>query len=134
MKKTISILSLSLLSIFLLSGCGTNQTINQNVNESTNQIVNQPVNDIINQQPITSETKSISVKNFSFNPAELVVKIGTTVKWTNNDTAPHQIKSDTFNSTALNQGNSFEFKFDTIGVYDYSCSIHPSMKGKITVE
>jgi plastocyanin len=76
---------------------------------------------------------SVSIKNFAFNPATLTVKTGTTVVWTNDDSAPHQIKSDNFNSLALSSGQSFSFLFSTVGQYDYSCAIHPSMKGKIIV-
>jgi len=43
MKKTILVLSLSLFSVFLLTGCVVNQNTNQNVNENTNQITNQPI-------------------------------------------------------------------------------------------
>lgn len=85
------------------------------------------------QQP-ENLVSAIKIANFVFNPADLVIKVGTTVTWTNNDSVPHQIKSDTFNSVALNQGGSFQFQFKTTGVYNYSCAIHPSMKGKITVE
>lgn len=78
-------------------------------------------------------TASISIKNFSFNPATLNVKAGTTVTWTNNDSMPHQIKSTAFNSAALSNGQTFSFTFSTAGEYDYSCAIHPSMLGKIIV-
>ena len=81
-----------------------------------------------------ASSNAVSIKNFAFNPATLTVSSGTTVTWMNNDSAPHQIKSDTFNSSALNQGEKFEFKFDTPGTFNYSCSIHPSMKGTIIVQ
>jgi plastocyanin len=46
---------------------------------------------------------------------------------------PHQIKSATFNSSPLSQGQTFQFTFSSVGSYDYSCAIHPSMLGKIIV-
>ncbi len=82
------------------------------------------------QQPKTS---SISIKNYSFNPNSTTVSAGTTVIWTNNDPMAHQIKSDTFNSAVLNSGETFQFTFNIPGTYNYICSIHPSMKGKIIV-
>jgi plastocyanin len=86
-------------------------------------------------QPVQSESlsASVSIKNFAFNPTPLTIKVGTTVIWTNNDSAPHQIKSDVFNSATLNNGQTFEFTFSVAGEYDYICSVHPSMKGKIIV-
>lgn len=91
-----------------------------------------------NQQnpPITQEKNlnaSVSIKNFAFNPEILTVKAGTIVTWTNNDSAPHQIKSSTFNSAVLNNGQNFKFTFSATGEYNYSCSIHPSMTSKIIV-
>ncbi|MFA6254890.1 MAG: cupredoxin domain-containing protein [Patescibacteria group bacterium] len=87
----------------------------------------------INQgQPVTTGN-NIVIQNFSFNPAVLSIAKGTTVIWTNEDSVVHKIKSDTFNSNNLNRGDSFEFKFDNVGTYDYVCAIHSNMKGKIIV-
>lgn len=76
----------------------------------------------------------ISIQNFAFNPAALTVKVGDTVTWTNNDSVLHQIKSDTFNSNQLSKGQSYSFTFQTAGTFDYSCAIHPTMKGQIIVQ
>lgn len=91
-----------------------------------------------NQQnpPINQEENlnvAVSIKNFAFNPKTLTVKAGTVVAWTNNDSAPHQIKSSNFNSAVLNNGQNFKFTFSAAGEYNYLCSIHPSMTGKIIV-
>ena len=94
----------------------------------------------INQQSVTQptqttvETNTITIKDFAFNPATLTVKQGIKVTWTNEDSMTHKIKSDTFNSQDLNQGDKFEFTFNNKGSFDYSCSIHPSMTGKIIVQ
>lgn len=91
---------------------------------------------IITSQKISPQKVSegeISIKNFKFNPATLTIKVGTTVVWTNNDGMPHKIKSDKFNSDTLNKGQTFKFTFLSVGEYDYLCSIHPSMLGKVIV-
>ena len=94
----------------------------------------------VNQQPTTqqpqttAESSTITIQNFSFAPATLTVKQGTKVTWLNKDSVPHKIKSDTFNSSDLNQGDKFEFTFDKKGSFDYICGIHPSMLGKIVVD
>lgn len=82
----------------------------------------------------TVEGNAITIKNFAFNPGILTVKQGTKVTWTNQDSMTHKIKSNTFNSQGLNQGDKFEFTFNDKGSFDYICSIHPSMTGKIIVE
>jgi len=84
-------------------------------------------------QPTPQGTNAVLIENFAFNPPTLTVKAGTTVTWTNEDTAAHTIKSDTFNSQELGKGGSFEFTFNNPGTYDYACGIHPSMKGTVTV-
>jgi plastocyanin len=92
-------------------------------------------NIIVSQQPVNTQklTASVSIKNFAFNPKPLNIKVGTTVTWTNNDPMAHQIKSATFNSSPLSNGQTFSFTFSTAGTYNYSCAIHPSMLGKIVV-
>jgi plastocyanin len=67
------------------------------------------------------------------------VKTGTGVTWTNQDPAPHAIVSDTgspasFSSGSLATGASYTYTFTRAGTYTYICSIHPSMKGSITVQ
>jgi len=79
------------------------------------------------------QTPAVSIENFAFKPQVLTVQVGTTVVWTNNDTTAHNIKSNTFNSPELKKGETFEFKFENPGTYDYSCGIHPTMTGKIIV-
>jgi amicyanin len=81
----------------------------------------------------------IAIKNFAFNPSTLTIKTGTTVTWTNQDGAPHQIASDpgapvAFKSESLANGASYQFTFIQTGTYDYHCTIHPAMKGTIIVQ
>lgn len=77
---------------------------------------------------------SITIQNFSFNPAELTIKTGDTVVWTNQDSMAHRISGGSFQSDNLSKGQSFSFTFSTAGTFDYICSIHPSMGGKIIVQ
>jgi plastocyanin len=82
---------------------------------------------------------AITIKNFAFSPASLTVKSGTTVTWTNQDSPPHIVVSDTgsaaaFSSDSLSTGASYSFTFIQAGTYPYHCSIHPSMKGTIVVQ
>ena len=116
--KKIVILMLMAIGIVVLSGCslygGT----------ATNTPTPAP----------TQGANIVNIQNFAFNPATLTVKKGTTVTWTNNDSASHQIKSATFNSGSFGKGQSFSFTFNDVGTFDYSCVIHPSMLGKIIIE
>jgi len=91
-----------------------------------------------NTQTASPGGSAITIKNFAFDPPSLTVKTGTGVTWINQDTAPHAIVSDTgspasFSSGSLPSGASYTFTFTRAGTYPYICSIHPSMKGSITV-
>lgn len=86
------------------------------------------------QSKMTAGADTVTIKNFSFTPDVLTVKQGAMVTWINQDSAPHALQSDTFQSSTLNQGDIFEFAFNDKGNFDYHCSIHPSMTGKIVVE
>ena len=131
MKKIIG--SAAVLSaLLLLSGCGA-PAANQNGATSPSPTTNPSASSEVQQQP-ASNPNMVNIQNFSFNPGTLTSKKGTTVTWTNGDSAPHQIKSATFNSSQLAKGQSFSFTFSTTGTFDYSCAIHPSMLGKIVVE
>jgi|SRR5437879_47877 len=79
---------------------------------------------------------TISIHDFSFAPLSLTVPVGATVSWKNLDPEPHTVRSvdDQFRSGALDQNDSFSFKFVKAGTYKYVCSIHPQMVGTITVK
>lgn len=79
-------------------------------------------------------SSSVSIENFSFNPGTLTVAVGTTVTWTNNDSTTHTVKSSSFNSSSLAPGDTFSFKFDSKGTFNYNCGIHPTMTGTIVVQ
>jgi amicyanin len=85
------------------------------------------------QKPDATEVK---IDNFSFGPAELKVAVGTTVTWTNRDDIPHTAVSTdkTFKSKVLDTDEKFSFTFSKPGTYEYFCSIHPKMTGKVIVQ
>lgn len=85
--------------------------------------------------PAGSAPAAVTVSNFAFDPPSLTVAVGTTVTWTNQDSADHTITSDAgdWDSGRLSQGQSFSHTFDQAGTWPYSCAIHASMKGTIIV-
>jgi plastocyanin len=85
--------------------------------------------------PARADNTAVTIDNFTFTPAELTVKVGTTVTWTNHDDIPHTVVSaGKFRSQALDTDNSFTFTFTSAGEYKYFCSLHPHMTGTIKVE
>ena len=82
-----------------------------------------------------AEEIKVTIDNFTFSPAELKVKVGDTVTWTNHDDIPHTVVSaGKFRSKAMDTDNSFSFTFTAAGDYKYFCSLHPHMTGMIKVE
>ncbi len=85
-----------------------------------------------------SGAASVAIQNYSFIPASITVSKGTTVAWTNLDTADHTVTSVepspmVLNSPVIHQGNTFQFTFNRTGTYTYICNIHPFMRGTVTV-
>ncbi|WP_024973295.1 cupredoxin domain-containing protein [Ralstonia pickettii] len=82
------------------------------------------------------ETNAVIVKNFMFSPMSLTIKAGSTVTWKNLDGEPHTIVNDAglFRSSALDQNDTYTFRFDKPGVYNVFCGIHPNMRSTITVQ
>ncbi len=78
----------------------------------------------------------IRVDNFTFTPETLTVPANSTVTWTNKDDVPHVIASTDglFRSKGLDTDDHYSFKFTKPGTYNYFCSIHPKMTGKIVVQ
>ncbi|MGU7778850.1 cupredoxin domain-containing protein [Burkholderia sp. PU8-34] len=78
----------------------------------------------------------VTIKNFMFSPMSTTIKAGTTLTWKNLDAEPHTIVNDAgiFHSKALDQDETYSFKFDKPGVYKVFCGIHPFMKETITVQ
>lgn len=95
---------------------------------------------------------SVTIQDFSFSPSTLTIKVGTSVKWTNNGPSSHTTTSDSgvWDSGTLSApsggggygggtaGGTYQFTFTTPGTYNYHCKIHPpssypGFTGTITV-
>lgn len=87
-------------------------------------------------QPMPASAPSVSIGNFTFTPAEITVAPGTAVTWTNEDDIPHAVAATgkAFRSKALDTGDHYSFTFTAPGTYDYFCSLHPHMQGKVIVK
>jgi plastocyanin len=117
--KTTILVGMTLLLVLLSAGC-TQQAQNQGTN----------------QTDIGAGT-TVSMKNFAFDPAELKIKAGDTVVWTNKDTVSHNLVSDSgaeIISPTISTGGTYSHTFNTPGEYAYHCEIHTGMNGKIIVQ
>jgi plastocyanin len=78
----------------------------------------------------------VTISNFAFHPAKLVVSPGTKIIWTNKDSDPHTVDStkNVWTSEALDTDGQFARTFKKAGTFAYYCSIHPFMHGTIVVK
>ena len=77
----------------------------------------------------------IVIDNFTFSPTPLTVTAGTTVTWVNHDDIPHSIVCPALKmrSHPMDSDESFAYKFEQTGTYDYMCGLHPHMHGQVVV-
>jgi nitrite reductase (NO-forming) len=80
----------------------------------------------------------------AYDPLELTIQAGTTVRWTNLDSVAHTVTSGEsdgtsaapdglFDSEFMSEGDTFTYTFEEPGEYDYYCIPHPWMRGKVIV-
>jgi amicyanin len=84
--------------------------------------------------PVIGVTK-VTIENFAYSPSSIQVRAGTTVTWTNADSAPHSVtfKNGMKDSGLLRQAQSFSYTFMTPGTFDYYCIAHPNMLARVIV-
>lgn len=77
----------------------------------------------------------IEIRAHGFGVPELAVPIGTTVTWINHDDDAHTVTSttNTFRSPGLDTDDTYSYTFTKPGTYEYFCTLHPLMTGKVVV-
>ncbi|MFJ2559553.1 MULTISPECIES: cupredoxin domain-containing protein [unclassified Streptomyces] len=79
----------------------------------------------------------VTIDNFTFAPAALTVAPGTEVTVVNKDSVAHTLTATTgkaFDTGTIGPGKTATFTAPgKAGAYPYTCTIHPFMKGKLTV-
>ncbi len=91
---------------------------------------------------------TVAIRDFYFEPSQLIVEPGTTVQWVNEGTTQHTVfatsPAGAFRSGTLRPGESFTHTFPQRfpkaspdsptkrGTYEYLCEIHPGMRASVT--
>lgn len=90
---------------------------------------------LVATMPARAATHTVEIADFAFAPATLTITVGDTVTWTNQDAVAHTATSTAgvFDSGDLEQGESYSATFTAPGTYDYLCTPHPSMTGRVVV-
>jgi plastocyanin len=90
---------------------------------------------VVSSSPAAASAVAMN-DQLKFDPETITVAAGTTVTWTNTGTAPHTVTSDTNawpDSGQITAGKKFTHTFATAGTFQYHCTVHPTMKGTVTV-
>jgi plastocyanin len=78
----------------------------------------------------------VHMQNIAFSPKTLTVKLGKTVKWTNDDTAAHNVVADSgasFRSKDFRMGGTYSYTPTKAGTIKYECTLHPGMDAELVV-
>jgi plastocyanin len=82
---------------------------------------------------------AVLIREFKFEPATVTVHVGDTVEWKNGDLVPHTATADgeaqkpAFDSGTIQTGAAWRYVAREKGTHNYTCTLHPNMKGKLTV-
>lgn len=105
-------------------------------------VIEEPKEPVIIDVNIPKGASTEKIGQTYYDPQDITVPIGTTVKWNNNDEIMHTVTSGTlesgptgiFDSAILDAGSSFEHTFSSAETVDYYCIVHPWMAGSVTAE
>ncbi len=131
--KRLTLLPVFIVLSLLLSSCGVHLGLSKLFKGSSSS----------NGTPAASAAKlpstpvsAISIKGGKFRPKNATVKVGSTLTWTNNDTAPVTVASDApglFNSGAIAPGATWQYTFTKAGVFPYHSTGTETGYGTINV-
>ncbi len=89
-------------------------------------------------EPVKSGTVQIAYRNIAIDPDTVRAKVGSTIRWVNEDSQKCNVSSIggayTFKSPDFGEGGSFELHVSKPGTIHYECTYYPvTMNGTIEV-
>ncbi len=77
----------------------------------------------------------IGIVDFGYEPESYELSAGQAVMWMNAGNVPHTVTFEDagIDSGRLSAGETFQHTFDEAGAFEYVCTIHPQMRGTLTV-
>ena len=85
--------------------------------------------------PRKPATTTIAIDGMKFTPADVTVKAGDTIVWTNHDVVAHTVTaaSGAFDSNLIAPGGTWTYVVRKAGDFAYKCSYHPTMTAALKV-
>lgn len=140
MSRSLALLLACLTLGLVVAGCGgdNNDDDGGEAAKTTKQPADQPA-----EEPAAAggATVEVGLKGIQFDPDSVTVKVGGTVNWTNKESVPHDVTKEdgpgpdfSSGSGNMKEGDTYKQTFKAAGTINYVCTVHPNMKGSVTVE
>jgi plastocyanin len=95
-------------------------------------------------RPASSESApakvvTVEIRGFKFEPATVTIQAGETLEWKNDDIVAHTATAEegaqrpAFDSGTIRTGAAWRYIAQKKGTYNYTCTLHPNMKGEVIV-
>ena len=112
-------------ALLAATACSGNSSTSASTTTSTGSNTNSSI--VLNASILTST---------AFSPNPIIVKVGDSVTWVNNNTTAHTsiANGGAWASGNINPGGSFKATMTAAGTFPYHCNIHPGMIGTVTVQ
>ncbi len=138
MRRPLAVVAAVLLGVPAVAGCGSSSSSGSAASSSAASTTSAASASSSAAAAGSGRTAQVVYQNLAISPANITVKVGTTVKWVNKDSVIHNVTSTGgpahLASSNLSQGGTYQFTATAPGVIHYVCTIHPTtMIGTITV-
>ena len=91
----------------------------------------------VSSQALGQQTVDVDIAEYKFSPAEVRIKVGDTVRWTNKEKrTSHSVLfpgNPSLESERMFRDENWSRRFDQAGEYPYTCGPHPEMRGRVLV-
>ncbi len=133
--KKITILSVFITLSLLLSSCSVHLGLSKLLKGGSSGN-GTPGADVKATHTPPAPVSVITIKGGKYRPKNVSVKIGTTLTFTNNDSTPQTVTSDTpglFDSGPIAPGASWQYTFSKAGTFPYHSTAASGVFGSVTV-
>jgi len=91
----------------------------------------------LRQEPVATDEAEVTIDviDDDYRPRDLTIRAGTKITWKHKGNDGHTVTDfeGAFDSGVLNKGDSYVLTFADPGQYEYYCTLHHAMQGKLTI-
>jgi plastocyanin len=88
--------------------------------------------------PTPSPEPGVALVDNGYLPAQLTVRVGSNVTWLNTGSDGHDVTGNgpggAWRSGPLAPAERYQRQFALVGTYEYACTVHPEMRGRLVVQ